>query len=59
CSAYLTGQYGINGLYIGVPVVLGGGGIEKIIELKLDKDELAAIQASAKTYKDMLSEIGY
>ncbi len=38
CSAYLTGQYGIKDLYIGVPVVLGANGVEKIIELKLDKD---------------------
>ncbi len=59
CSAYLTGQYGIKDLYIGVPVVLGGNGVEKILELKLDKPELDALQGSAKTYKEMLKEIGY
>lgn len=51
-SAYLTGQYGINDIYIGVPVVLGANGIEKIIELKLDKSELEALQKSASTYKE-------
>jgi malate dehydrogenase len=59
CSAYLTGQYGINGLYIGVPVILGANGVEKIIELKLEKSELDELQNSAKTYKEMLSVLGY
>jgi malate dehydrogenase len=59
CSAYLTGQYGIKDLYIGVPVVLGAKGVEKILELKLEKDELEALQLSAKTYKETLSIIGY
>jgi malate dehydrogenase len=59
CSAFLTGQYGIKDLYIGVPVILGAGGVEKIIELKLDDAELKELQASAKTYKEMLSVLGY
>jgi len=59
CSAYLTGQYGIKDLYIGVPVILGSGGVEKVIELKLDESELGALQKSAKTYKEMLSVLGY
>jgi len=58
-SAYLTGQYGINDIYIGVPVVLGADGVEKILELKLNKSELAALQASAKTYQTHLKELGY
>jgi malate dehydrogenase len=58
-SAYLTGQYGIKDIYIGVPVVLGAKGVEKIIELKLNKSELAALQGSAKTYKSHLQELGY
>ena len=36
CAAYLEGEYGIDGLYVGVPVRLGAGGIEKIVELELD-----------------------
>jgi malate dehydrogenase len=59
CSAYLTGQYGINDIYIGVPVVLGQTGVEKIIELKLDGKELAALQKSAATYKEHLKPLGY
>ncbi|UCD93416.1 MAG: malate dehydrogenase [Candidatus Zixiibacteriota bacterium] len=59
CSAYLTGQYGIKDIYIGVPIVLGAKGVEKIIELKLSKKELADLQASAKKYKGVLKEIGY
>ncbi|MCP4582509.1 MAG: malate dehydrogenase [candidate division Zixibacteria bacterium] len=58
-SAFVDGPYGIKGQYIGVPVVLGGGGVEKILELKLNDDDLAALQASAGKYKGVLAEIGY
>jgi len=46
-SAYLTGEYGLNDLFFGVPVILGAGGIEKILPLKLSKDEEALLQKSA------------
>ncbi len=46
-SAYLTGEYGLNDIYFGVPVILGAGGIEKIITLKLNKEEEALLQKSA------------
>ena len=46
-SAYLTGEYGLNDLFFGVPVILGAGGIEKILPLKLTKDEEAMLQKSA------------
>jgi len=46
-SAYLTGEYGLNDLFFGVPVLLGAGGIEKIIPLKLSQDEEALLQKSA------------
>ena len=59
CSAFLNGQYGIKDIYIGVPTVLGGNGVEKILDLKLTKGELKALQASAKNYKGVLKEIGY
>jgi len=59
CSAYLTGQYGIKDTYIGVPIVLGGKGVERIIELKLSKKELSDLQKSAANYKGILKEIGY
>lgn len=58
-SAFLTGQYGIKNIYIGVPIVLGAKGIEKILELKLKKNELAALQKSAATYKEHLKILGY
>ena len=59
CSVFLTGQYGIKDLYIGVPALLGAKGVEKIFELKLDDDELKSLQHSAKTYKETLSILGY
>ena len=46
-SAYLTGQYGLNDLFFGVPVVLGAGGIEKIVTMKLTREEEAMLQKSA------------
>ena len=46
CTAYLEGEYGIDGLYMGVPCKLGPGGIEQIIELDLSDDEQQALQAS-------------
>lgn len=58
-SAWLTGQYGISDIYIGVPVILGADGVEKIIELKLSKAELASLQGSAATYKEHLKIMGY
>jgi malate dehydrogenase len=47
-AAYLTGQYGLNDLYFGVPVVLGAGGVERIIELPLNDDEMALLKKSAE-----------
>jgi len=58
-SAWLTGQYGINDIYIGVPVVLGSEGVERILELKLSKNELKSLQTSASTYKEHLKIMGY
>jgi malate dehydrogenase len=47
-AAYLTGQYGLNDLYFGVPVVLGAGGVERIIELPLDDAEMSLLKKSAE-----------
>lgn len=58
-SAHLTGQFGIKDIYIGAPVIIGANGIEKVLEVKLDKDELAALQKSAATYKEHLKILGY
>jgi len=54
CTAYLEGEYGINGLYMGVPVKLGAGGVEEIVELDLDDDERAALGASADAVRDVV-----
>ena len=59
CSAYLTGQYGINDVYIGVPVKLGANGVEEIIELRLTDSELEALQKSANIYREGISSLGY
>jgi malate dehydrogenase len=55
CTAYLEGEYGIDGLYMGVPVKLGPGGIEEIIELDLTDDEQQALQASAEAVREVVS----
>ncbi len=54
CSAYLEGEYGIDGLFIGVPVKLGAGGIEEIIEIKLTEDERAALNKSAHSARELM-----
>jgi malate dehydrogenase len=55
CTAYLEGEYGIEDLYMGVPVSLGAGGIEEIVELDLGDDERAALEASASAVRDVVS----
>ena len=60
CSTYLSGQYGMDDIYIGVPVVLGRNGVERIIELELQESELDSLQGSGSFYKEQLSSIlGY
>jgi malate dehydrogenase len=58
CAAYLEGEYGIKGLYVGVPVKLGSKGIEKIIEIKLTPEEKAALDKSAESVKELIAVIG-
>jgi len=55
CAAYLEGEYGIDGLYVGVPVRLGAAGIEAILELDLDAHEHAALHASAAAVREVVS----
>jgi malate dehydrogenase len=54
CTALLEGEYGIDGLYMGVPVKLGRHGIEEIVELDLTDDERSALQASAAAVRDVV-----
>ena len=57
CAAYLEGEYGIQGLYVGVPVKLGAKGIEKIYEIKLESDEQAALEKSAAAVQELVDVI--
>ena len=61
CAAYLDGQYGVKGMYVGVPTIIGGGGVEKIIEIKMNADEkkmfnhsVAAVRGLVNVTKTML-----
>jgi malate dehydrogenase len=54
CTAYLEGEYGIDGLYMGVPVKLGRGGIEEIIELDLSEDEQTMLNESADAVREVV-----
>ena len=54
CTAYLEGEYGIDGLYMGVPVKLGADGIEAIVELELDEERARALQASAEAVREVV-----
>jgi malate dehydrogenase len=58
CAAYLQGEYGIEGYYIGVPCKLGAAGLEKIIEIKLTPEEDAALKKSAAAVKELCAVIG-
>ncbi|HEV2245627.1 MAG TPA: malate dehydrogenase [Terriglobia bacterium] len=58
CAAYLEGEYGINGLFVGVPVKLGKNGIEEIIQIKLTAEEQAALEKSADAVKELVAVIG-
>jgi malate dehydrogenase len=55
CTAYLEGEYGIEDLYMGVPVKLGAAGVEEVVELDLNDDERVALEASAAAVRDVVS----
>ena len=54
CAVYLDGEYGVNGLFVGVPVKLGAKGIEKIYEIRLEADETAALRKSTDAVKELV-----
>jgi malate dehydrogenase len=58
CAAYLDGEYGIKGLFVGVPAKLGARGIEQIIEIKLLPEEQAALDKSAASVRELVSVLG-
>ena len=57
CAAYLDGQYGVKGLYVGVPVKLGRNGVEQVIEIKLTPEEQAAFQKSAAAVRELVDKL--
>src|SRR5881628_2516474 len=57
CAAYLSGQYGVRGLYVGVPVKLGRSGVEQIVEITLTPDEQAAFKKSADAVRELVDKL--
>ncbi len=57
CAVHLEGEYGVDGLFVGVPVVLGAGGMERIIEIKLSADEQAAFERSAGAVRELVAKL--
>ena len=58
CATYLQGEYGIDGLFVGVPVVLGAAGMERVIEIKLTTDERVAFDRSAAAVRELVDKLG-
>jgi malate dehydrogenase len=57
CAAYCDKQYGVGGYYVGVPVILGAGGVEKIVEVRLSDSERVAFQASVAAVKALVESM--
>jgi malate dehydrogenase len=53
-AAYLSGEYGLSGLYVGVPVVIGAGGVERIVQIELNESEKAAFDKSCGAVKELI-----
>jgi len=58
CAVYLQGEYGFNNIFVGVPVKLGAGGVEQIIEIELNEGERAQLQKSADAVKELIGVMG-
>lgn len=58
CAVYLQGEYGIHGLFVGVPVKLGAQGLEQVIEIELTQDEQSLLQKSAHAVKELIDVMG-
>ncbi|HEY2540946.1 MAG TPA: malate dehydrogenase [Stellaceae bacterium] len=57
CAAWLTGQYGVRDLYVGVPVVIGAGGVERIVEIALDRDEKVEFDRSVAAVRELVEVV--
>jgi malate dehydrogenase len=58
CAVYLEGEYGVDGLYVGVPAKLGAGGVEEVIQLELTDEERASLQKSADSVRELVGVMG-
>ena len=58
CAVYLDGEYGIKGLFVGVPVKLGAGGAEEIIQITLTAEENTALQKSSASVRELVNVLG-
>jgi malate dehydrogenase len=54
CAAWLNGQYGVKDLYVGVPVVLGAGGVERVVEIELNAEEKAGFDKSVAAVRGLI-----
>ena len=57
CAAWLDGQYGVKDLYVGVPVVIGAGGVERVVEISLDSEERAAFDKSVAAVRELIGVV--
>ena len=57
CAAYLEGEYGLNGIYMGVPVQIGAGGVEKVIEVPLNEAETEEVKVSASHVAELVDAL--
>ena len=55
CAAYLNGEYGVNDLYVGVPIIIGSKGVERVVELKLSKKEKQNFDHSIKAVQELFN----
>ena len=58
CAAWLEGEYGLRGLYVGVPVQIGAGGVERVIEIALGAEEKKALETSAAHVRELVEAMG-
>jgi malate dehydrogenase len=57
CAAHLDGPYGVSGYYVGVPVVIGAGGVERVVEIQLNAEERAAFERSVQAVRELCASV--
>ena len=57
CACLLEGEYGVSGLYVGVPCVIGAGGVERVLEVEMDADERKSFDASLEHVRTLVDQI--